>query len=270
MPLSSETESSNCGVLTRKKQKEGLTLKAKWLELTWFQRIMLLLQLFLILLFLILYATLGMQQVIRYNGALLRCRTQGDATTYSGKLNGQKVVFTVSPGPVVEFRAGETLYGPYTILEDPTAVPQEHERAEHLHGVEVRKGDQLLFRGAYSHLGILPILYSENGSVFYSGVKVHYSDDLKPNAADILRVALEPDPARRGNWYLWWLGVFVCVACAVLILYADKLFRWNLRFIIRDPEDAEPSDWALFSRWVGWIVLTIFALVLFIMGLNAP
>ena len=70
---------------------------------------------------------------------------------------------------------------------------------------------------------------------------------------------------KRGSFGLFFLGAPVCVRS---ILYADVLFRWNLHFLIRYPENAEPSDWKLFSRWIGWIVPTIAALVVFILGLN--
>ena len=71
----------------------------------------------------------------------------------------------------------------------------------------------------------------------------------------------------EGGWYLFGLGVFICAVNAVTDLFADELFRWNLRFQIRDPEDAEPSEWVLFSRWLGSIILTALALALFIIGL---
>ena len=73
---------------------------------------------------------------------------------------------------------------------------------------------------------------------------------------------------KRGSFGIFFLGAPVCAPCAWSVLYADALFRWNLRFRIQNPENAEPSDWELFSRWISWIVLTIAALVVFILGLN--
>ena len=55
---------------------------------------------------------------------------------------------------------------------------------------------------------------------------------------------------------------------AVAILFADEIFRWNLRWSIRHPERAEPSEWELFSRGFSWVVLTIVALIGYMMGLS--
>lgn len=71
-------------------------MKQKWLELTWPQRVVIFIQAFLILLFLILYCTLGRQQVITHDGEYLRRRASGEVTTYSGKIDGQK---PCSPSP---------------------------------------------------------------------------------------------------------------------------------------------------------------------------
>lgn len=254
-------------------------MKQKWLELTWPQRVVIFIQGFLILLFLILYCTVGRQQVMKYSGEYLRCRTSGEVTTYSGKIDGQTAVFTVSPGPVVEYRRGDTLYGPYAILLDPTAAPDSD--VGRLTGVEIRDGDTLLFRGGYLPNSTLFSLFDENGEHYYpslsdpdSPIRVEVAGSPKsaayytPGVTTILRVALEPDVVQRGFFGIFLLGALCCVLCAVSVLYADALFRWDLRFRIKYPDDAEPSDWELFSRWVGWIGLTIFALVIFILGLN--
>ena len=46
----------------------------------------------------------------------------------------------------VVLQYGDKTYGPYTMLEDPTAVPK-NEEAEGLTGIEIRNGDQVFFRG---------------------------------------------------------------------------------------------------------------------------
>lgn len=59
-----------------------------------------------------------------------------------------------------------------------------------------------------------------------------------------------------------------CVATAVSMLVADELFRIQLSFSIRNVEDAEPSDWEIFGRYVTWTVVPILALLAFIIGLR--
>ena len=255
-------------------------MKQKWLNLTWPQRVMILIQAFLILLFFILTCTVGSQQVIKYRDEYLRRRTAGEVTTYSGKIDGQKAVFTVSPGPVLEYSLGDTQYGPYTVVFDPTAVPDEEDTllsqasTQFLTGVELWEGETRLFRGAYQNSGTTFYLVDADGEMLFSdGMFLSLgtgstSAGKAPGPYTILKLAIAPDVVRRGSFGIFLLGVLVCVLCAFFILYADALFRWDLRFRIRYPEDAEPSDWELFSRWIGWIALTIAALAIFIIGLN--
>ncbi len=262
-------------------------MKQKWLELTWPQRVVIFIQAFLILLFLILYCTVGRQQVITHDGEYLRRRASGEVTTYSGKIDGQKAVFTVSPGPVVEYAWGDAQYGPYTIVFDPTAVPDEENTLLNptsigsLVGVEVWEDETLLFRGGYLPGSHAFPLFDENGENYIPGlddpdsfiqVTVEGSPktaaDYTPGVTTILRLALEPNVVQRGSFGIFLVGALVCVLNAASVLYADALFRWNLHFRIRYPEDAEPSDWELFSRWIGWIGITIAALAFFIFSLN--
>lgn len=276
-------------------------MKQKWFELNWPKRILLLLQGFLILLFLILYCIIGRQQGIQYRGEFLRCRTNGEVATYSGKLDGQEAVFTVSPGvsnsnaaKVVEFRLGDILYGPYNIISDPTAVPGTEVFDtlfyDSLVGVEVRKGETLLFRGAcYSpsadnDRSRLFYLVDSDGTVSFSDDKIltettsstgnsfvtTYSPSNIPGPYSILHTAIAPELVQRGHfgWYI--LGVLCCLGCTLSVLYADRLFRWNLSFMIADPDSAEPSEWELFSRWISWIVFTGLAIFLFCTSLIFP
>ena len=79
-----------------------------------------------------------------------------DGTVYAGTINGKPAVFTVSPDKTVEFRYGETIYGPYTVKEDPSAIPKRGEDMEtpaetkDMRGIELYRGDELLFRGGRS------------------------------------------------------------------------------------------------------------------------
>ena len=41
-----------------------------------------------------------------------------------------------------------------------------------------------------------------------------------------------------------------------------------MQFSIRDAELAEPSEWELAGRYIGWTLVTVAALVLYIMGLQ--
>ena len=233
--------------------------------LTGAQRVMLLVQLALVVLFLILYIVMGRQQVIRYRGVLFQCQTEEDVTAYSGELDGREVVFNVSGGTAVEYCLDGTVCGTYTVEEDPGAVPQEGGMAELFTGVAIRRDGQLWFRGAYMDNDFSFLL--KDGGI---SLGIEDAEPFEPSARDILSIALAQGVVPRANWGFFGLGALCCVICATGILFADALFRWNLRFTIRDPESAEPSEWELLSRWIGWIALTVFALFLLISGLNAP
>ncbi len=76
-----------------------------------------------------------------------------------------------------------------------------------------------------------------------------------------------PELTHPGGWWGWVLGVVICVATALTILYADELFRFHLLFEISNVEDAEPSGWEMASRYISWTLLPVLALAVFIKGL---
>lgn len=45
----------------------------------------------------------------------------------------------------------------------------------------------------------------------------------------------------KGNWLIWFAGIFFTALFIVDILFADELFRYRMSFRIREPEKAEPS-----------------------------
>ena len=55
----------------------------------------------------------------------------------------------------------------------------------------------------------------------------------------------DPELTHKGDWSVWFGAVFICILNIFYILFADKLFRWNLAFQIRNASYAEPSDWEI-------------------------
>ena len=49
----------------------------------------------------------------------------------------------------MSFRCDGQTYGPYTVKEDPTARPEDEFGREVMTGVEIRDGEELLFRGGF-------------------------------------------------------------------------------------------------------------------------
>ena len=90
---------------------------------------------------------------------------------------------------------------------------------------------------------------------------------MELSARTILELTEGPELQHKGVWAAWFGGVFICAVTAFSILFADELFRWDLSFRVRDVEQAEPSDWEIASRYIGWTGFLILALGIFIKGL---
>ena len=233
----------------------------------------------LVLVFSVLYpVTMGREGYL-YRGALLTPGQEEGGTVYTGTVNGVQARFTVTPDKAVTFQYGETTYGPYTAAEDPSAIPESADMSG-LTGVELRKGEEVIFRGGVVRQGDTLWLYHENGDLENGGITITTStgatldengnvvDPNEPSLSTILELMGGPALTHKGDWLPYLLGVFLCAVTAVTILFADELFRFQLSFRVRDVENAEPTDWELFGRYAGWTVLPIAALVIFLLGLQ--
>ena len=184
----------------------------------------------------------------------------------------------------VEVQYGDKIYGPYSAKEDPSAVPDRvfafSTGNTDMTGMELRRQEEVIFRGVVLQRGDELVLYNENGDlenvkismVTSSGIVVDANgniiDPMKPFADAILQVIMGPELTHKGDWSIWLQGVSLCALTALSILFADDLFRWSLRFQIRNADEAEPSNWEIASRYIGWTVLPLMALLLFILGLR--
>lgn len=244
-----------------------------------YQKGVLLLVAVMALLFTILYPITISRKGFLYKDSILVPETVDTGTVYSGKIDGKLASFTVSEGEVT-FQYADKLYGPYTVRQDPTAIPQQSQLGSDAVGLEVYCGDELLFRGAALDQGRMRWLYNENGEVeslgitatFSSGVVIDESgkpvDLMEPSVNTVLDLLSGPTLTHKGDWAGWILGMLLCIETAVSILFADELFRFGLSFQIRNVEAAEPSDWEIFSRYATWTVIPVVAAVVFLIGLQ--
>ncbi|MGI6691449.1 MAG: hypothetical protein ACOX63_11535 [Christensenellales bacterium] len=233
----------------------------------------------MVLVFSVIYPMVIARKGFAYKGAILVPAQENSNTIYSGNIQGQQARFTVDADKTVAFQYGEKTYGPYTVREDPTAIP-EHEADEDMTGIELRHGEDILFRGGVLNLGDFRWLYNEDGSVENirisaitgDGIELDENgrviDPMEPSAAAILDLIVGPELTHRGEWPAWFAGLFLCLFTAMSILFADELFRWNLSFQIRNADQAEPSDWEIAGRYIAWTVLPVAAMVIFIVGLR--
>ena len=91
----------------------------------------------MVLIFTVVYAVTISRVGFAYKDVILVPSEENGVTVYSGKLEGQKAQFTVSEDNSVVFQYGDKIYGPYTSIEDPTAIPQDHAMKHYMTGVEL-------------------------------------------------------------------------------------------------------------------------------------
>ncbi len=230
--------------------------------------------LFLVLMFIVftaLYIRAGSRWGYEYNGGLLvRCE-EGGATVYKGTVRGRTIRFYTSPG-IVSYVFGEKeSIKTYTFTEDPSAIPAEYRRTPGAKGIELRSGDELLFRGAALYEGGSGVyLVPENEesewelSLSFNG---DADDPWTPSVKQLFELEHGPRLSRRGSWGVWVVGTLICLLAAVYAIFPDELFRFGMRFYIRGADKAEPSDWELMRRHIAWVVQPLCALVIYIIGL---
>ena len=214
-----------------------------------------------------------------YKDEILVHSQENGSTLYSGKIRGQEAQFTVSEDKTVVFQYGDKTYGPYTAKEDPTAIPEDLEMSI-VTGVELREGEEILFRGAVLDMDDFYWLYSEDGTDNNIGITYVTSDGIerdengnpidtmKPTASNILKIMNNPELTHKGDGLAWFAAVLICIMNAASILFADELFHLSLSFRIRYAGDAEPSEWEIIGRYIGWTGMTIVILIIFITGLQ--
>ena len=247
-----------------------------------YQKSILIIMLAMALVFAVIYTMTISRVGFEYKDKIFVPSQENGSTVYSGKLYGQQARFTVSANKTVVFQHGDITYGPYTAKEDPTAIPKDEENAKYMTGVEIRQGDETLFRGGVMEIGDSFWLYNEDGT--FESIKISYTtsdgferdengniiDPVEPSASTILELMNDPQLTHKGEGPMWFVAVFFCILNAVFMLFADELFRWNLMFRIRNADYAEPSDWEMIGRYISWTAITVMALVTFIMGLQLP
>ena len=236
----------------------------------------------MILIFSAVYPYVISRKGFLYQDAILVPSQENGETIYSGKINGETAIFTVSADRTIRFTHGTTDYGSYLVREDPGAVPKDEELADRMTGLEILREDELLFRGGMIQMDDGSYwLFDEEGYLKSHEVNVAISvgttmydengneiDPMAPSLTTIVTLYYGPELTHKGVGLAWFGGVFLCVLTAMTILYADELFRWHLSFRIRDVDRAEPTEWELGTRYMEWILLPILALATFIMGLT--
>lgn len=250
-------------------------------KLNCYQKGILIFMIAMALIFAVVYPKTIARVGYRYNDTILVPSEENGNIVYSGKIQGKQAEFTVSDDHTVVLHYGDKTYGPYTVKADPAAIPEDSEMSGDMTGIEVCEGDTVLFRGGVMDLGDFYWLSSEDETsdsmisfsyVTSDGIERDENgnpvDRMKPSVYTIYELTQNPELTHKGEGIAWFGAVFLSVLNILFILFADEIFRWNLAFQIRNAEYAEPSDWEIAGRYIGWTAIAVMALVLYILGLR--
>ena len=204
-------------------------------------------------------------------------RQSEGALVYEGKVDGRDSTIIVALDTVI-LNWGDKIYGPYTVLEDPTAIPADHSLSPYMTGIEILDGQKVYFRGGVTEDPIDFWLINKDGShidsmsyTLSTGVEYDMNgnpvDHMKPTPYQIVSLLRGPELTHKGDWMIFLVGVLFAAVTAFSILFADELFYLSICFRVENAETAEPSDWHIASRCISWAILTILIFGLYMKGL---
>ena len=247
-------------------------------ELSLYPKLILILLVLLAVVFAAAYGGAASRVGYLYHDAIFVPRQSEGVLVYEGRLDGRDSAFIVSVDTVL-FNWGDETYGPYTLRYDPTAVPEEEDVAAHMTGIEILDNGKVCFRGGVTDEATDFWLLSEDGNrdfmISYTmsdGIEYDMDgnpiDPMEPSPHEIISLLRGPELTHKGDWISFLVAVFCAAATAVSILFADELFYLSICFRVENAETAEPSDWAIASRSIGWGLMVLVVLWIYLLGLQ--
>ena len=252
-----------------------------WEDMSWFRRILLVILAAMVVGFGVATPIVGARKGMAYHDTLFYPREESGVLRYTGRLDREAAVFTVYPDRRVEYRWGEEVYGPYTVAEDPTAAPKD---SYGIPGIEIRRGEEVLFRGGYvsgldggytlfGEDGQMPsgmFSYTMNGKSYgHDGRELTPRELHEPSLSRITLLALDtPKLTHRGHLGYYLLITLLALFNIFQICYPGLMFYWSIRWDVKNPYLAEPSDYYVFMEQLEWVFLTIVAAVLYWIALT--
>ena len=245
-------------------------------ELDRYPKILLIALLVMTVVFAGVYGVMTSRVGYLHNGEIFVPRQENSLTLYETTVDDQLCVFTVT-ADTVKLVWGQKTYGPYTLREDPTAVPEDISFP--MTGIEILDGQRVYFRGGVTDEATDFWLLSEDGKneflmsyTLSDGVEYDMNgnpiDHMKPVPYQIVSLLRGPELTHKGEWLGFVVGLFATLCTAVSILFADELFYLSICFRVENAETAEPSDWYIACRSISWLLLTIFTGIAYLIGLQ--
>ncbi len=248
-------------------------------EMTWFQSGILLLLVAMVLVFAVVYAITTSQVGYAFRDEILVPGQENGTAVYTGEIQKQHTVITVSNNTVT-LKFGNQSYGPYTLREDPTAIPKDVEFAGAVTGLEIRRGEELFFRGAKEITEGSLRLIEDSGSPltqFFASTdhNTSYTDrygntvySIEPTAHEIVELLDSPELTHKGSWGGWFWGLVICLVTAATVIFAEEIFYFTMSLRVEDAYGLEPSGLTVVSRNIGWALMSILAFAVFMICLQ--
>ena len=148
-------------------------------NLNFYQKAFLILMIIMVLIFTVVYPVTISKAGFEYKDTILVPRQKNGCMVYYGKIQGQQANFIVAEDKTLIFQYGDKTYGPYTAKEDSTAIPKDSGIKEHMTGMELRQGEDILFRGGVYESGDDYWLYNEDGTLHDIGFFVIAGDGIE-------------------------------------------------------------------------------------------
>ena len=244
-------------------------------ELERFPKILLIALLLMTVIFGAVYGITASRVGYLHNDEIFVPRQSEGALVYEGKVDGLDSSIVVALDTVI-VNWGSKTYGPYTLREDPSAVPDGHPQ---MTGIEILDGQKVYFRGGVTDettdfwlIGadgeqLFTMTYTMSDGVEYD-MNGNPIDHMKPVPYQIVSLLRGPELTHKGEWLGFVVGLFATLCTAVSILFADELFYLSICFRVENAETAEPSDWYIACRSISWLLLTIFTGIAYLIGLQ--
>lgn len=245
-----------------------------------YQKAVIVFMLILVAVYAVIYPVTMAKEGYLYFDEIMIPHQENGNTVYSGNIEGDSAAFTVTGDKAVTFQYRGKTYGPYTAKRDAAAIPAEYAGRQDVTGLELYRGEALIFRGGVYKLQDMWWFVNADGSYADSGIvtiigngivtdeKGNVIDTMEPSLSTVWNLMEDPELQHKGDWGTWVIGLLICLFTAASILFADELFRMSLMFKVYNVDKVEPSDWEIFTRYVTWTLLPIAAWVMFAVGLK--
>ena len=252
-------------------------MQTRWNTFDNFQKILLCTLATMVVLFAILTNNSRGRLGVEFHDALLKVEGTTKHGAYFGKAQGTDVRIEVNQDSdtvtLVEFTIGEEVHDLCVVEYPLEPIQTEHGPKP---GLRILRNNEILFEGAYDPADYADevgyVLYDLDGqftfSLFYSthvyGGGNSYWEHYEPGVEAILRFANGPECASRGDWKGFLAACFIALLAAVITAFPDELFYMKHCWYVENPE---PTDFYYAMQRLGAALLTIIALVVFILAL---